>query len=352
MDAQRALLDSLLGNDRNAKEDGKKQSFKDDNICKHWLVGMCPHECFVNQEGKAAVNSPIGACKKQHSEAMKRRLESDKEYGKYRKRYLEDVLLEFKRLIEDNERKSKREKARVKDGGSSCTKEAADAVDGHILAREMIVNEKLQAAERMAEEGMMDASKDTMKEAQELAHQKYRLTRLKEVAEAWVDDFCDVCGCQISWRSVEEIEARNKGRAHPHTMGAWHLGWAKVRQQLAEIQKLLAAATSAERLSLEDEGKDGKKESRSRAREKERDSRKKDRSRSRNREKEKDARKGDRSRSRDREKEKDVRKMDRSRSGDREKEKDDRKPDGSRSRDREKEKEAKKKGKEQICRPR
>ena len=44
--------------------------------------------------------------------------------------------------------------------------------------------------------------------ADPLEHLEHRLTRLKEVADSWLDDVCPVCGYQQSWRAQEEIEAR------------------------------------------------------------------------------------------------------------------------------------------------
>eukprot|EP00415_Alexandrium_ostenfeldii_P002916 UN2916 len=202
MNAQRALLDSLFGNDRNlAPDSSKRQKFTDDDVCKHYLVGECPHEMFINQEGNTAVNSPIGSCKKQHSEAMKERLKADSDCEKYRRRYLKDVQAMLQRLVDDNDRKAKQVKQKL-GAGVSCTNETAEAVCGHISARETLVSQKVEAAERMAEEGNMEASQDTMREAEKLAHEKYRLSRLKEVTEGWVDDLCEVCGSQISWRAV------------------------------------------------------------------------------------------------------------------------------------------------------
>eukprot|EP00411_Alexandrium_monilatum_P114270 CAMPEP_0175696294 /NCGR_PEP_ID=MMETSP0097-20121207/32876_1 /TAXON_ID=311494 /ORGANISM="Alexandrium monilatum, Strain CCMP3105" /LENGTH=283 /DNA_ID=CAMNT_0017003445 /DNA_START=34 /DNA_END=883 /DNA_ORIENTATION=+ len=246
MNAQRALLDSLFGKDRDlaAADPGKRQSFKDDDVCKYYLVGDCPHEMFVNQEGRTAVNSPIGPCKKQHSEAMRERLKADPDRLRYTRRYLEDLQATLQRLVDENDRKAKLVKQKLS-AGVSCTSETAEAVCGHISARETLVSEKMEAAERMAEEGNMEASQDTMKEAEKLAHEKYRLSRLKEVAEAWVDDLCKVCGAQISWRAIEELEARDRGRPHPHTMGAWHQGWARVREALQKVKRELRAAAGA-----------------------------------------------------------------------------------------------------------
>ncbi|CAK0789981.1 unnamed protein product [Prorocentrum cordatum] len=133
---------------------------------------------FANQEGKVAVNSPIGACKKQHSEAMRERLKSDRDYRRYRRQYLGELQAALRRLVEDSNTKARRTRQKLL-AGASCTAETTEAVDGHITAREMLVSEKVQAAEKMAEDGDMDASRDTMREAEDLAHEKYRLARLK-----------------------------------------------------------------------------------------------------------------------------------------------------------------------------
>ena len=45
LDSQRELLDSLMGLNRNEDRDGGDQvtNFKDDRVCKFFLLGMCPH---------------------------------------------------------------------------------------------------------------------------------------------------------------------------------------------------------------------------------------------------------------------------------------------------------------------
>ena len=44
LDAQRELLDSLMGINRNNDRKGDQvMSYKDDRVCKFFLTGMCPH---------------------------------------------------------------------------------------------------------------------------------------------------------------------------------------------------------------------------------------------------------------------------------------------------------------------
>jgi hypothetical protein len=44
MDEQRALLDSLMGFNRNSDRlDGELTDFRDERVCKFYLLGMCPY---------------------------------------------------------------------------------------------------------------------------------------------------------------------------------------------------------------------------------------------------------------------------------------------------------------------
>jgi hypothetical protein len=47
MDEQRKLLDQLMGTGRNGEGGGAKH-FSDRDVCRFYLVGLCPHELFGN----------------------------------------------------------------------------------------------------------------------------------------------------------------------------------------------------------------------------------------------------------------------------------------------------------------
>lgn len=52
MDSQRELLDSLMGINRNKdREEDQITDFRDDRVCKFFLVGMCPNGklCSINR---------------------------------------------------------------------------------------------------------------------------------------------------------------------------------------------------------------------------------------------------------------------------------------------------------------
>lgn len=49
MDEQRAILDALMGMDRDGEAAaGKVKHFTDPDICPFYMCGMCPHEMFTN----------------------------------------------------------------------------------------------------------------------------------------------------------------------------------------------------------------------------------------------------------------------------------------------------------------
>ena len=48
-DAQKAMMDELMGRDRNLPEEEKRESeFWDADICKYYLCGISPHQLFRN----------------------------------------------------------------------------------------------------------------------------------------------------------------------------------------------------------------------------------------------------------------------------------------------------------------
>jgi hypothetical protein len=53
MDAQRALLDELMGLDRNLVSEEKSKTasyrhFTDANVCSYYIQGFCPTDLFIN----------------------------------------------------------------------------------------------------------------------------------------------------------------------------------------------------------------------------------------------------------------------------------------------------------------
>ena len=54
---------------------------------------------------------------------------------------------------------------------------------------------------------------------------------------------------------MEELEARSKGREHPHVPGAWHQGWKKCREALRKVTEQ-AQEAGEERMDSKRGGRD------------------------------------------------------------------------------------------------
>lgn len=65
MENARALLDELMGADRNVVKGVDyvpKITFESEHVCRYYLVDFCPHELFTNTK------SDLGICKRLHDE--------------------------------------------------------------------------------------------------------------------------------------------------------------------------------------------------------------------------------------------------------------------------------------------
>lgn len=89
MDAQRALLDELMGAARNLTEeerrDYKEVTWDDKEVCSFYMVRFCPHELFVN------TRSDLGPCPKIHDQKLKESFESSPRHDEYVPKFEADL---------------------------------------------------------------------------------------------------------------------------------------------------------------------------------------------------------------------------------------------------------------------
>ncbi|KVI07591.1 hypothetical protein Ccrd_014055 [Cynara cardunculus var. scolymus] len=107
MDAQRALLDELMGSARNLTEEerrGHKEiTWDDKEVCGFYMVKFCPHDLFVN------TRSDLGPCPKIHDPKLKESFESSPRHDSYVPKFeaelahfcekLASLLLKFWRML-------------------------------------------------------------------------------------------------------------------------------------------------------------------------------------------------------------------------------------------------------------
>lgn len=316
-----AMLDELMGRDRNLAPDDQERGIRwdDKRVCKYFLCGMCPHELFTNTK------ADIGNCDKIHDDELKKDFAKASLYQRTQveddfERMVQSHLREVDKKIARGHNRLKLSKEQTLDVGESSMLFGGPNDDKIKMLTERI-NDLVDQAEALGCEGKVEEAQgitrllDRLKdERQQLAYQGSRLPSMIDTAmrEEKMMEVCDICGAFL-------IVGDAQSRIDDHLMGKQHMGYAKLRNCLAQLRESrekvkeerekAKAEAEAERLKRrEDRDKSRDLDGKSRDRDDRRGSRRRDdrrRSRSRDR--------GRRSRSRDRA----GKERDRSRSRDR-----------------------------------
>ncbi|CAM9946287.1 unnamed protein product [Discosporangium mesarthrocarpum] len=317
MDSQRALLDQLMGVNRNLdNEDAVINDFQDERVCKAFLCGLCPHDLFSNTK------QDLGACDCHHDDDLKKeyqdKVKDGSDFG-----YEEELEAILVNHIAEVDKKIMRSQRRLDEGGQGALKvdSAALRKNEEIIKLEAQVSEIMKNAEAKGEEGEVDEAQELFQKAEELQQQKSTLEAkalqesiaesraasapiplsttnptAKELGNATQQKLrvCDICGALLSIFDSND-------RLAEHFGGKLHIGFVDIRNKLEEIrknkeEKRLRRRKDAETKAID--SKSGRDRARSRSRDRAR-SRSRDRDRSRDRGKDR-SRDRDRGRGRDR----------------------------------------------------
>jgi len=268
------------------------------------LCGMCPHELFTNTK------ADIGNCDKIHDDELKKDFAKASLYQRTQveddfERMVQSHLREVDKKIARGHNRLKLSKEQTLDVGESSMLFGGPNDDKIKMLTERI-NDLVDQAEALGCEGKVEEAQgitrllDRLKdERQQLAYQGSRLPSMIDTAmrEEKMMEVCDICGAFL-------IVGDAQSRIDDHLMGKQHMGYAKLRNCLAQLRESrekakeerekAKAEAEAERLKRR-EDRDGKSRDKSRDRDDRRgSSRRDDRRRSRSRDR------GRRSRSRDR----------------------------------------------------
>ncbi|KAK9844094.1 hypothetical protein WJX81_004357 [Elliptochloris bilobata] len=241
VDATRALLDELMGRERNVpldKRTGKSLKFSDPEVCKYALAGLCPYGLFKN------TRSDLGLCKFElHAEdlqfeALQKEWEAVSERDKAKYGYERDLLELLTQLARDMDRKIVRQKERAEQDNrpralSADDREKLDA----IKAKEVVALEKSEA---LAEEGDVDGSQLFATQAEAFAQQHAELLKSLSAPER-VMTVCEICG--VFMQQLDNSDPKRKARAEEdHLQGKQYLGWKAIRDTLAAMQERMRSA--------------------------------------------------------------------------------------------------------------
>jgi len=241
MDIQRALLDSLMGGQRNIDLDDKSQKLWDDKtVCKDYLVAFCPYKLF---EG---TRFDIGECNKIHEEHFRRQYASKADMkikARYERRLLGFLLDALKKLDGRIEREKERleleaaTKGNDDPEGQGSTKEDIEQVVFSEAQKAKIeeinrkIGEKKVQMEQYGNVGNVDKATELLAEVDRLVKNKQELLDKAQTQARWKNTnhmICETCGLLLD---KEEDYTRNVS----HFNGRTHTGFAQYRETAAEL---------------------------------------------------------------------------------------------------------------------
>ncbi|CRH01399.1 U1 snRNA associated protein, putative [Plasmodium relictum] len=222
MEEMRSLLDSLMGKDRNEMDSKKKKySFKDENVCKYYLIDFCPHDLFPNTK------SDIGRCKNIHSEVLKEQLENDENYKYYLAKYQQKFMKTLEKIIEVADIKIEKSKEKLKQLSVNCKnsfdkKSKIESINNHIC-------NLLKQSEEAGEKGDLIKATSFNNQITMLQAEIKRLNEENDKANETNLKVCEVCGAM---QSVGDLIQRFEN----HINGKQHLGFEKIRNTLDKLK--------------------------------------------------------------------------------------------------------------------
>ncbi|CAK0881949.1 unnamed protein product, partial [Prorocentrum cordatum] len=186
MQDARALLESLMGNDRNASlQERKVRKFSDDDICKKFLLGLCPHDMFTNTK------TDLGPCKGKHNDTLKEMFEEDPKSRRYRKKWRPVLRQHLLQLLQDVDRRFESNQSYIKEKRSGAGADAERAK----LKQE--ISEKVRQAELAADDGRFEESRAIMKDVELTKRRAEDLDAPREKT-TFTETVCEVCGLRVS----------------------------------------------------------------------------------------------------------------------------------------------------------
>ena len=226
-------LDELLGSNRNGDGiDMAVKDFRDDDVCKMSLVGLCPYTLFSN------TREDIGTCPKIHHEKLNLSYDKVKDTQNFGfeedlEHYLADFIAKCERANETRKRR------RIADGIDSqnpeeLAKETELAVI--IMRNSNLMRDLMEETEKLAEAGDLDASMEAMSKIETLRNERTaaqaEAKRIEEEKRATHPEsklrMCEQCGAFLSIYD-------NETRLADHFMGKLHIGYVKIREMHAKL---------------------------------------------------------------------------------------------------------------------
>ncbi|KAJ7982516.1 LUC7-related protein [Quillaja saponaria] len=289
MDAQRALLDELMGSARNLTEEEKKGykevSWDDKEVCGFYMVRFCPHDLFVN------TRSDLGPCPRIHDQKLKENFEKSPRHDVFMAKFEAELAQFCEKLVMDLDRRVRRGQERLAQEVEPTPPPPLTAEKSEQIAvLEEKIKNLLEQVESLGEAGKVDEAEALMRKVEMLNAEKTALTQQPQndkvlmLAQEKKMALCEICGSFLIANDAAE-------RTQSHVTGKQHIGYGMVRDFITEFKTAKEKAREEERLAREKEVEERRKQ-----REKEHEKRSdrdryrdKDRDRDRERHRERDS---------------------------------------------------------------
>ncbi|KAK1303584.1 hypothetical protein QJS10_CPB11g00365 [Acorus calamus] len=259
MDAQRALLDELMGAARNLTEEEKKGyreiRWDDKEVCGPFMIRFCPHDLFVN------TRSDLGPCPKIHDLKLKESFEKSPRHDAYvpgSKQNLYNSVRSW--WVMDLDRKVKRGRERLaQEVEVTPPPPIPTEKSEQLLVLEEKIKKLLEQVETLGEAGKVDEAEALMRKVDMLNGEKTALTqqssndKVMMLTQEKKMALCEICGSFLVANDAAE-------RTQSHVTGKQHIGYGMVRDFIGEYKAAKESAREQERLAREKEVEERRKQ--------------------------------------------------------------------------------------------
>jgi len=234
------MLDELMGRNRNANPNDKvaEVTWEDKSICPFYLCQYCPHELFTNTK------ADLGACPKIHDEELRKAYQQAPE--NHKKQNCVDEFVRFsQRMLSDLGNKIKRAKERLlltqmeQAAANGITPQQQEEIEEKINILTDKINTLVDQAEQAGCQGDVEEAQgllklcDTLKQERDELKQQIGLKGLQgngEFGPPKAMEVCETCGAfLIVGDAVQRID--------DHLMGKLHVGYARLRASVDQLQE-------------------------------------------------------------------------------------------------------------------
>lgn len=220
----RAMLDELMGEDRDGDRQKPARNFSDDDVCKFHICGFCPYEEFDK------TRTDFGPCPQVHDDRSKTQWEGLNDEERAKHPYERELKKWLDKMVDDLGKKVKRNQERLdSEANPAFLPEDQATIDG-MGAR---ITELLASSQAAGEQGNVDGAQAAAAQADAVKADK---TAFEADAKARaISNSSSRYGqqevCQISGLIINSEETR----VRDHKMGRNYRSWCKLHEKLTEL---------------------------------------------------------------------------------------------------------------------